>query len=179
VGARATSSRTRELRRSNFAIPRLTPVSNGNLPDGRQNIPSFDFTSMGIDDRHYMRHDWPGRHRRPSWLWLMVVAILVIGAGLLVITSRAGRSKPAVRKDPRSMPAPPARVSLVDVNTASFDELDDLPYISPKVAGAIIEGRPYAKPEDLLRVRGIGPKVLERIRPHISVEASQPNAKVR
>lgn len=68
------------------------------------------------------------------------------------------------------MPAPPepAPVRPVDVNAATLTELQSLPYVSEKVATEIVRRRPYARPEDLLRVRGIGPKTLERIRPHIA-----------
>lgn len=53
-------------------------------------------------------------------------------------------------------------------NTASRDELIRIPGIGEVTALAIIEGRPYSKTEDLIRVRGIGPKTLERISPWIT-----------
>lgn len=42
--------------------------------------------------------------------------------------------------------------SPINVNTASMEELDTLPNISRQRSQAIIDGRPYSKPEDLLRV---------------------------
>ena len=55
----------------------------------------------------------------------------------------------------------------VDVNRASVSQLDRLPEVGPAMAREIVRGRPFKSYEDLLRVRGIGPKTLEKIRPFI------------
>ncbi len=70
-------------------------------------------------------------------------------------------------------------VRIVNVNTASAEVLDALPLISLAKAKAIIEGRPYSKPEDLLRVRGIGPATLDRIRPFIAFDSTNDNLQNR
>src|SRR5690242_5453929 len=60
---------------------------------------------------------------------------------------------------------------LVDVNHAEWPELAQLPEIGESLARRIVEVRerrgPYLQHEDLRRVRGIGPKTLERIRPYL------------
>ncbi len=58
----------------------------------------------------------------------------------------------------------------IDLNTATAEALETLPGVGPKTAELIIEGRPYNTVEDLVRVKGIGEKTLEKLRPHIKVE---------
>lgn len=60
----------------------------------------------------------------------------------------------------------PERMSI-NVNTASAKELAYLPEIGPELAKEILKGRPYATAEDLLKVKGIGPKTLEKMRPRL------------
>lgn len=57
----------------------------------------------------------------------------------------------------------------VSVNSASATELDTLPGVGPTTAQRIIEGRPYNTIEDLLGVKGIGEKTLEKLRPFITL----------
>ncbi|MDA3925403.1 MAG: helix-hairpin-helix domain-containing protein [Kiritimatiellae bacterium] len=53
---------------------------------------------------------------------------------------------------------------LLDINTATEEELQTIKTIGPARAKRIIAGRPYKTVEDLLKVKGIGPKSLEAIR---------------
>lgn len=46
--------------------------------------------------------------------------------------------------------------ALININTASVEELDTLPGIGEVTANKIIEGRPYASTQDISRVDGIG-----------------------
>ncbi len=78
---------------------------------------------------------------------------------------------PAQGEAPRPAVTPtPAGASFpVDVNTASQEMLEAIPGIGPTMARRIIEGRPYGTVDDLLRVRGIGPATLEKLRPYVTV----------
>lgn len=69
---------------------------------------------------------------------------------------------PAVRK---IQPGDPP----IDVNAASPDELQRLPGVGPVMAGAIVAGRPFRSVAELDRVRGIGPKTLDKLRPFVVV----------
>ncbi|HLF87471.1 MAG TPA: ComEA family DNA-binding protein, partial [Anaerolineales bacterium] len=67
--------------------------------------------------------------------------------------------------------SPPAR--LVNINTATADELADLPDIGPVTAQRIVEYRSqfglFTTLEDLTQVFGIGPATLEQIRDLITL----------
>lgn len=52
----------------------------------------------------------------------------------------------------------------IDINTATLEELYELSGIGPKYAQAILEGRPYSSIDDLLQIKGIGEKTLEKIK---------------
>jgi beta-lactamase superfamily II metal-dependent hydrolase len=70
---------------------------------------------------------------------------------------------PGPGRDARTRPGE-ARINL---NTATVRELEALPGVGPILARRIIEGRPYASVDELDRVREIGPKRLEEIRPFV------------
>jgi endonuclease YncB( thermonuclease family) len=57
----------------------------------------------------------------------------------------------------------------IDLNTATFEELETLKGVGPKLAELIIKGRPYKSVDDLARVPRITPSVLENIRSQVSV----------
>ena len=63
----------------------------------------------------------------------------------------------------------PSPQSLLDLNTASKKELQSIKGIGPVLAERIIAGRPYRTVDDLLKVKGIGQKKLENIRPYFVV----------
>jgi competence protein ComEA len=63
--------------------------------------------------------------------------------------------------------------ALVNLNTATADELDTLPGVGPVTAQSILEWRQengsFTSVQELLEVDGIGPKTLEQIAPHATV----------
>lgn len=92
----------------------------------------------------------------------------------VVIPSRQPTARPA----PTS-PAPPATAETdsspdrININTANVTELDTLPGIGPVLAQRIIDDRtengPYRTVDDLARVSGISPAMVEALRPQITV----------
>ena len=61
----------------------------------------------------------------------------------------------------------------VNINKATVEELKALPGIGQAKAEAIVKDReangPFKSPEDITRVSGIGPKMLEKIKDEIAV----------
>lgn len=95
--------------------------------------------------------------------------LLTLGAGALLFGEGAQAPAPAGRK--------------VNINTASTAELVFLPRIGLKVAERIVERRkekPFARPEELMEVKGIGEKLFVSLKPYVSVSGPTTlDAKVR
>ena len=66
-----------------------------------------------------------------------------------------------------------SRATPLDLNTATQDALDTLPGVGPVLAGRIVGWRTahgrFSSVDELAEVSGIGPKVLERLRPLVRV----------
>lgn len=62
---------------------------------------------------------------------------------------------------------------LIDINSATAKEFERLHGIGPQIAGRIVAYREkngaFKRVDDITKVRGIGPKTLERLRPHLTM----------
>jgi competence protein ComEA len=105
-------------------------------------------------------------HQHPS-LWLRGRAAARSLAPLLATVALGLAAAPVAVADP----APDGPV--VNVNTATLEELQALPGIGEARAHAIVEARQerggFKSVDELLEIRGIGPANLERLRPHVRV----------
>jgi len=82
---------------------------------------------------------------------------------------------PAVKKEAAPSKAAPAATKLapgekVNINTAPKEDLDKLPGIGPVKAQAIMEGRPFEKIEDIMKVKGIKKGEFGKIKDLITVK---------
>ena len=88
-------------------------------------------------------------------------------AALLCNTASAAANQPAGH-------AGGAIVGVVNVNSATAEELSLLPGVGPAKAQAILEYRKehgaFKRVEDLSEVKGIGDKALELMRPHVALD---------
>ncbi|MBS0601751.1 MAG: helix-hairpin-helix domain-containing protein, partial [Proteobacteria bacterium] len=57
----------------------------------------------------------------------------------------------------------------VSVNTSTVTALAEVKGISKTVAAAIVAARPYASLDDLLRAKGVGAKLLEKLRAQLTL----------
>ena len=79
--------------------------------------------------------------------------------------------------------APAVGESAVNLNTASKDELLAVPGIGPAKAQAIVEHRqthgPFKSVDDLKSVKGFRAKLIEKLRPELTVSAPVPRSAAR
>ena len=97
-----------------------------------------------------------------------IAVLLTLGAGALLFGENANAPAPAKK---------------VNINTASSTELAYLPRIGARVAERIVERRkekPFARPEELMEVKGIGEKLFLSLKPYVSITGPTTlDAKVR
>lgn len=101
--------------------------------------------------------------RRAAYRWILAAtaAALLLAVGIV-----------QAQKKPPKTP--------LDLNTATIDELQQLPGIGPGTAKAIVQFRqksgPFQRVEDLLVIHGISKARLEKLRPYIKVVPPAPKA---
>jgi competence protein ComEA len=100
------------------------------------------------------------------------------GTAVSTDTVHSGSDKPGAREKEETRANRSSRTenssarnngAKVNLNTASKEELEALPGIGPVKAQAIIDNRPYSKPEDVMKVYDIKEGTYEKIRDQITV----------
>lgn len=106
-----------------------------------------------------------GGARRGADLTSLNLAALLVDAQQIVVLKRGQHSTP--------QGTPAAGETLVNVNTATIDQLESLPGIGPTLAQRIIDHReehgPFRSVDELLDVSGIGDQTLAELRPKVTV----------
>ena len=90
--------------------------------------------------------------------------------------SRDESAKPKTTTREPETPQPPQPPPLLDrrieLNTASKAELETLPRVGPSTAQRILDyraRRPFKRPKDLMRIKGIGPRTFEKLSDRVVV----------
>jgi len=104
---------------------------------------------------------------------LNLARILSDGEQVCVLTLEqvASGAGPPVSSASDASGARSSQGSKVNINQATAGELENLPGVGPATAQKIVEDRetngPFAAPEDLMRVPGIGAKKFESMREYV------------
>jgi len=101
------------------------------------------------------------KHNRRMRIWAGLFALL-----LIVSTSLAGVASAAPQSGQKKTPAASTAGAgdLVDLNSATKDQLDALPGIGEKYAQKIIDGRPYKAKTDLVKKKIIPQATYDKIK---------------
>ncbi len=95
----------------------------------------------------------------------LFLLVMMVGLFAFAAQSTIMAAEPAKAETKAVQPA----AKKVSINKAKSEELQTVKGIGPAIADAIIKGRPYKKLDDLLKVKGIGDKKFEEIKPYVAL----------
>lgn len=100
------------------------------------------------------QNGWPFR------ALILAIALGVAGIGFLIYRDAGDGQRPADGS------------LIVNINSATPEELETVPGVGPARALQIIGNRPYATVDELARVYGLLPQQVDEMRPYVKVEGA-------
>ena len=103
----------------------------------------------------------------------LLLAVLLAAGFSIAADQKVPAAKPVVEKKAEVMPANAAAEELLDINSATEDQLKKIPGIGDEYAKKIIAGRPYAKKDQLKSRKIITPALYDKVKDKIIARQSK------
>jgi len=102
----------------------------------------------------------------------LVLLFVLALSGNVLAQSNAATGSQSAGSSKMAAPATPAKTALLDINSATKDQLDALPGIGEAYAQKIIAGRPYRTKRDLILKKIIPQPTYDKIKDQIIAKQS-------
>ena len=168
---------------------KLTVITRWQNAMGRSSLARF-YCVLTVDDEnlaeslvaaglariHGLRANYPDGPRSTTFIAKLKNLELIAREKKLGVWDENKFPRVAIAEETVSTNTPPETSTnplpaLINLNTATTEELISLPAVGPKLAERIIAARPFASVDDLKKVPGVGPKTFEKLRPRVNISS--------